>query len=157
MTADAQFAYAGFGQKVRRLDRVGGVQNVVSADVVGIDAIAVSGNEIYLASGSRVMTLPTAFAAGQTPASLHDYGSGATVTAIRATSTAVFVATEGSNGGTIHVLPPAGGSGMTAVVVRSPDAECKLPAMDEDSTSIFFLCNSAAGVGSVWRVAKPAP
>jgi hypothetical protein len=157
LTADAQYAYAGLGQHVRRLDRVGSLQNVVSVDLGGsADVIAVSGSLIYFANGSRVMTLPTTFTPATQPTTAHDYGTGSVVTAIRVTTSGVFVATQGAeSGGAVHVLPLTPASGMPTIVARFPDDDCRLPDMDADDTSIYFLCNSATGIGSVWRIAKP--
>lgn len=156
---DAQSVYAGFGTRIRRLDRSSSSPQVVSADVGGpIGVITVAGDTIYAAVGSVVMALPITFTSTMAPAKVHDFGPGAEVTAIRATSALVFVATEGAaNGGTIYSLPKGTGQQAVAVVSRLSDAECKLPDMDIDDKAIYFLCNSTAGVGSVWRVAQPAP
>jgi hypothetical protein len=157
LTMDAHNAYAAFGLRVQR-DARDGSGAVASGTVQGmISVVEIGGDTLYLASGSTVLTLPALFGTVQAPAKLHEYGLGADVTAIRATATELFVATQGAlSGGTVHRLPLPGAPGIPSVISRFKDANCRLPDMVVDETSIYFLCNSSSDVGSVWRVARPA-
>jgi hypothetical protein len=154
---DARSVYAAIGPRVQRYTRSGGITVASGTVKGGISVVEIGGDTLYLASGSTVLTLPALFGTVQAPAKLHEYGIGAEVTAIRATDGELFVATQGAvSGGTVHRLPLPGAVGIGSVVSRFADADCKLPDLVVDESSIYFLCNSAAGVGSVWRVARPA-
>jgi hypothetical protein len=155
-------AYVSFGKPgashfVRHTGR-DGAGTIPSSDVgAPITVVALDTTWVYLATGSRVLALPLNFATNAVPSLIHDFGTGAEITSIRTADSYLLVATQGAMGGSIYVLPSAAAAGerMPTLVSRLKDGDCKLPDMAIDTSSIYFLCVSSAGAGSVWRVARP--
>lgn len=157
---NASDAFVGFNgatsgtQVLRRRSRTGSGTTFTSADFdADITAVDIDNSAAFVGSAAKLWALPLGFATGEVPTLVHDFGS-STVTSIRSGPAHTLIATQGVEGGSVYVIDAMASVGPQVPKLLSQIPDCALPAMTAEGDAFYFLCVSAAKVGSVWRVAR---